>query len=133
MRQLPSKGKHRRTARFSLYNDIKIDWKRRTIAALGTPFVRVDSAYFGYLVVEETQKRDPSNICSSAVKFIEDALVEAGVMSNDGWANVLGIRVDWILKRDRQPGVYVMMTNAPPSEARLLQEYEEHYGQTEDI
>jgi hypothetical protein len=124
MRRKPSKAKSR-GHRFDLYNDIKQDWKQRTVDALGTPFVRVHSAYFGYLVVEETLKRDPSNICSAAVKFIEDGLVEAGVIPNDGWDNVLGIRVHWVHRKGRDPGVYVVMSDALLPEERLVVEYEE--------
>lgn len=124
MRQKPSKG-NRGGHRYSLYNDIKQDWKQRTIRALATPFVRVQRAYFGYLVVEETLKRDPSNICSAAVKFIEDGLVEAGVIPNDGWNNVLGIRVHWVHRKGREPGVYVVMSDGLLSEEQLVIEYEE--------
>lgn len=125
LRRRPGKAKSR-GARFDLYNDIKQDWKQRTIRALSAPFVRVQRAYFGYLVVEETLKRDPSNICSAAVKFIEDGLVEAGVIPNDGWDNVLGIRVNWVHRKGREPGVYVVMSDRLISEARLVIEYEEH-------
>jgi hypothetical protein len=127
MRRKPGKAKSR-GARFDLYNDIKQDWKRRTIDALGTPYIRVRSAHFSYLVVEETLKRDPSNICSAAVKFIEDGLVEAGVIPNDGWDNVLGIRVHWVHRKGRDPGVYVVMTDSAMTEEQLVVDYEEHYS-----
>jgi hypothetical protein len=124
MRRKPGNAKSR-GHRFDLYNDIKQDWKQRTIRALSNPFVRVQRAYFGYLVVEETLKRDPSNICSAAVKFIEDGLVEAGVIPNDGWNNVLGIRVHWVHRKGREPGVYVVMSDGLLSEEQLVIEYED--------
>jgi hypothetical protein len=124
MRYRPGKGKQR-GARFNLYNDIKQDWKRRTIKAIGTPFVRVAACYFGYVVVEETLKRDPSNICSAAIKFIEDGLVEAGVIPNDSWGNVLGIRMVCVHRKGRDPGVYVVMSDTPLPEACLVGHYEE--------
>lgn len=126
MRQKPGK-RNTGGARYSLYNDIKQDWKQRTIAAIGAPFVRVPRAYFGYLIVEETLKRDPSNICSAAVKFIEDGLVEAGVIPNDGWDQVLGIRVAWIHRKGREPGVYVVMSDCMVAEDQLVVEYEDHF------
>jgi hypothetical protein len=128
MRHRPAKGKQR-GARFDLYNDIKQDWKRRTVAAVGSPFVRVQSCYFGYVIVEETLKRDPSNICSAAIKFIEDGLKAAGVIPNDGWSNVLGIRMVCIHRVGRPPGVYVVMSNIALSEERLVVEYEETFFQ----
>jgi len=125
MRQRPVKGK--RGGRFDLYNEIKQDWKARTVAAVGSPFVRVPGAFFGYLVVEQTLKRDPSNVCSSAIKFIEDGLVAAGVIPNDGWNEVYGIRVNWIHRKGRDPGIYVVMSDSPLTEPELVQEYEDHF------
>ncbi len=125
MRHKPQKGKQR-GARFDLYNDIKQDWKRRTIKAVGSPFVRVTACYFGYVVVEETLKRDPSNVCSAAIKFIEDGLKEAGVIPNDGWKNVLGIRMITIHRPGRDPGVYVVMSDQKLDEDHLVTHYEEH-------
>jgi hypothetical protein len=119
MRQRPAKG-NRRGGEFDLYNDIKQDWKQRTIAAIGAPFVRVQSAYFGYLVVEAERRRDPSNICSAAIKFIEDGIVEAGVMPNDGWDQVLGIRTHWIHRVGCEPGVFVVMSDRALPETELI-------------
>lgn len=124
MRQKPVKGK-RGGNRYCAYNDIKQDWKTRTVRAVGSPFVRIERAYFGYVIVEETLKRDPSNVCSAAIKFIEDGLVTAGVIPNDGWNNVLGIRMVCLHRPGRQPGVYVVMSDKPLDESRLAFEYEE--------
>jgi hypothetical protein len=124
MRKKPAKRQS--GGEFDLYNDIKQDWTQRTIKAVGAPFVRVQQCYFGYVVVEETLRRDPSNIISSAIKFIEDGLIKAGVIPNDGWGNVLGIRPICIHRPGRDPGVYVVMSDEPLEEARLVMEYEEH-------
>lgn len=129
MRRSPSKGKQR-GARFDLYNDIKKDWMRRTTAALPAAFQRVDSAYFGYVIVEETLKRDPSNVCSAAIKFIEDGLVKAKVMPNDGWKNVLGIRMAVIHRPGREAGVFVCMSDARLDEDELVHRYEDHFLST---
>ena len=130
MRHLPTKGKGR-GARFSAYNDIKQEWKRKTVVAIGAPFVRVQQCYFGYLVVEQEMRRDPSNICSSAIKFIEDGIVEAGVMKDDGWKQVLGIRVHWISRPKHRPGIYVVMSDIRLTEEQLEGEYEDaHFMST---
>jgi hypothetical protein len=131
MRQKPSKG-NRGGNRHNAYNEIKQDWKQRTVRAVGEPFVRIEKAFFGYLVVEESLKRDPSNICASAIKFIEDGLVEAGVIPNDGWNNVLGIRVSWVYRKGRPPGVYVVMSDVMLPEERLVEEYEDNFLVTLD-
>jgi hypothetical protein len=124
MRHLPKKGQ-RRGARFDAYNDLKQDWKQRTVSAIGAPFVRVKACFFGYLVVEQEMRRDPSNICASAIKFIEDGIVEAGVMKDDGWQNVLGIRVHWVHRKTHRPGIYVVMSDVRLTEEQLEAEYED--------
>lgn len=124
MRSLPKKSKAP-GVRFDAYNQIKQEWKQRTIDAIGAPFVRVKACHFGYLVVEENLKRDPSNICASAIKFIEDGIVEAGVMPNDGWNNVLGIRVHWVHRKGHRPGIYVVMSDVRLTEEQLESEYED--------
>lgn len=40
-----------------------------------------------YLWIEPSRRRDKDNI-AFAKKFIQDSLVEAGVLQNDGWANI---------------------------------------------
>ena len=40
-----------------------------------------------YLWIEPSRRRDKDNI-AFAKKFIQDSLVEAGVLNNDGWANI---------------------------------------------
>lgn len=41
-----------------------------------------------YVWYEPNRKRDKDNI-AFAKKFIQDALVEAGVLANDGWRNIV--------------------------------------------
>lgn len=124
LRHLPKKGKN--TPQWvHAYNDIKQSWKQRTIRAIGAPFVRINASFFGYVIVEQEKRRDPSNICSSAIKFIEDGIVEAGVMRDDGWDNVLGIRVHWIHRAQHEPGIYVVMSDVRLEEEQLEREYED--------
>ncbi|GHU56900.1 hypothetical protein AGMMS49975_21170 [Clostridia bacterium] len=42
-----------------------------------------------YLWVEKNRKRDKDNI-AFAQKFIQDALVNTGKLSNDGWTQIVG-------------------------------------------
>lgn len=126
MRRLGKDSKGR-GARTDLYNDLKQDWKARTVRALPATYNKVESCYFGYVIVEENEKRDPSNICSAAVKFIEDGLVKAGVIGNDGWKQVLGIRVQWLCRRGRIPGIFVVMASGPIAEEGLTKLYEDWF------
>ena len=109
---LVHKGKNPGTFKFNKYNEIKSDWKAKVVKIVKEAgFTPVESCYFAYLVVEKTRKRDPDNICSSAIKFISDGLTEAGVIPNDGWDNVLGINTYWRHEPKGEPGVFVLMTN----------------------
>ena len=40
-----------------------------------------------YLWIEPSRRRDKDNV-AFAKKFIQDALVEGGVLRNDGWAEI---------------------------------------------
>lgn len=106
-------GQKKGQFRFNLYNKVKQDWSARVMSVVSKApnSVRVKEAHFSYLVVEKNKKRDPSNICSSAIKFIEDGLQKAGVIPGDGWKNVLGISNYWGLYDNHEPGVYVIMSD----------------------
>ena len=45
--------------------------------------------YLNYIWFEKDKKRDHDNVCFSQ-KFIQDALVAAGVLEGDGWKNIIG-------------------------------------------
>ena len=45
--------------------------------------------HIDYLWIEKDKRRDLDNI-SFAQKFVQDALVKAGVLKNDGWKHVEG-------------------------------------------
>lgn len=79
------------------YNELKKKWSGMVlILARVQGFRRVEAGHFTYLLVEPNKKRDPSNIVSGAVKVVEDALVDAGLLENDGWEHVLGLKGHWI-------------------------------------
>ncbi len=64
----------------------------------------IESGYFTYLCLERNKQRDPSNVACGAVKIIEDALQEIGVLKNDGWAQMLGY-VPYLSVDAAAPGV----------------------------
>lgn len=47
-------------------------------------------AYMRYSWYEKDQRRDLDNISSFGRKVIQDALVECGVLKNDGWKQIVG-------------------------------------------
>lgn len=112
---LLNRNKKKQTFVWNGYNDIKKDWSSRVVAAVekagGLP--PYNKAYFSYLVVEQNKKRDPSNICATAIKFIEDALIKCKVIINDGWTEVLGINVHWTLNKEVTQGIFLVISNDP--------------------
>lgn len=53
--------------------------------------VRIEKPVFmEYLWVEPNRRRDKDNISSFGRKVIQDALVDTGVLKNDGWKYVVG-------------------------------------------
>jgi hypothetical protein len=110
---LVHKGKKPGQFKFNKYNQIKQDWTQKVVNVVkSTGFCPTEASYFCYLVVEKTRKRDPSNVFSSACKFIEDGLMEAGVIPNDGWNNVLGIATYIKHEPLGEAGVYLVMSDA---------------------
>lgn len=53
-----------------------------------------------YTWVEPNRRRDKDNI-AFARKFVQDALVGAGVLENDGWAQIKGFSDDFAVDRKR--------------------------------
>lgn len=52
-----------------------------------------------YHWIEPNKRRDPSNI-AFAKKFIEDALVDIGVIQNDGWKHISGFADSFGVDKD---------------------------------
>jgi hypothetical protein len=123
----PTKGKKKKTGyAFNEYNKIKQDWTQKVSAAVKAQgFIPVKACYFHYLIIENTVKRDPSNIVSAAIKFCEDALMKCKVIENDGWKNVLGIRPYWILDRESTAGIFLVMASEPLCQNSIESYYNE--------
>jgi hypothetical protein len=96
------------------YSEVKRTWTETIVAlvqAAGLPtFPR--GACLDYTAREPDKRRDPGNVFGGIDKFVSDALVKAGVLKNDGWKGVLGLRFRWELNRDA-PGVLVRLSESP--------------------
>jgi hypothetical protein len=94
------------------YMELKAKWtndiKLLALAARLPPYRRVAIAYRW---VELNRKRDPSNIAAGGRKVIEDGLVEAGVLPNDGWKQIAGFSDTFEV--GPKPGVEVTLTEIP--------------------
>ena len=54
-----------------------------------------------YLWVEKDRRRDKDNISAFGRKVIQDALVKAGKLRNDGWQNIAGFSDDFAVDKKR--------------------------------
>lgn len=73
-------------------------------------------ASVAYRLLEKNKRRDPSNVAAAAIKFIEDALVRACVLPDDGWSVIRAYSVDWCLETFQ--GVYVTIEGEVCDEPR---------------
>lgn len=58
-----------------------------------------------YTWIEPDRRRDRDNI-ASAKKFVQDSLVQVGVLKNDGWNDIVGFE-DHFEVNKKEPGVLV--------------------------
>ncbi len=64
--------------------------------------VRIDRPVFmEYTWVEKNRRRDLDNISSFGRKVIQDALVETGVLKDDGWKHVVGFSDRFQVDKER--------------------------------
>lgn len=118
MRAAPPVTRRRRDGRVvklqnPAYHEAKANWAR-TIALL-VAHARIqpwpEGAHFRYEWREQNRRRDPLNFAAGGQKFIEDALVQCGVLPNDGWKHVLSFAHVWSV--GATPGVMVVMSDQP--------------------
>lgn len=68
----------------------------------------IGSVYVHFLWHEKNKRRDPDNFSSMGRKWVLDALVNCGILMNDGWGQILGWNDAWIVDQER-PGVLVTL------------------------
>lgn len=66
--------------------------------------------YIYYTWVEKDRRRDKDNIAAFGRKVIQDALVKAGVLKNDGWANIAGFSDAFAIDKET-PRVEVILVD----------------------
>lgn len=79
------------------WNRLKQKWGRTVVlCARAQGFANIKTpARFAFEFVEASRRRDPDNIVSGGVKIALDALVQAGLLSDDGWDEVAAIASSW--------------------------------------
>lgn len=61
-----------------------------------------------YIVFEPNKKRDHDNTISVIMKYVQDTLQKCGVITNDGWSNVLNFTHDFYVdKNNPRVEVYI--------------------------
>lgn len=79
----------RKRGNWNAGNSMKQKDQRRIIQYL--PDIRFRKpVYISYVFYEKNRKRDKDNISGYFHKIFQDACVQAGVLDNDGWKNIIG-------------------------------------------
>lgn len=73
-----------------------------------------------YTWIEKDERRDKDNI-AFAKKFIQDALVQMGVLRNDGWDEIAGFSDDFRVEKNKAR-VEVRIWEYVPCEAKKVKE-----------
>lgn len=60
-----------------------------------------EPVYMVYHWYEKDRRRDKDNICAFGRKVIQDALVKARFLKNDGWKNIAGFEDRFYVDKDR--------------------------------
>lgn len=72
--------------------------------------IRIEGPVFlHYCFYEPNRRRDLDNISGFAHKVTQDALVRAGVLKNDGWANIVGMQDSFYVDAEN-PRIEVTIT-----------------------
>ena len=58
--------------------------------------------------IERNKRRDPDNFTGLSKKFVLDALVQTGVLPDDGWDEIMGWTDSWHIEKDN-PGVLITL------------------------
>lgn len=88
------------------YSRMKSDFTN-LVALVAKKLPELDRVYLEITYFRKNQRYDPDNI-AAAKKFILDGLVAAGVLPNDGWAQVAGWSESWEVDKDN-PRVEVII------------------------
>jgi Holliday junction resolvase RusA-like endonuclease len=76
------------------YGKLKAEYEQQVFWAIKQAKVKriVRPVFITFVWVETNRRRDPDNIAAGGRKIILDALVQAGVLKNDGWSQIGGWR-----------------------------------------
>ena len=90
---------------------LKSDNEARVLQEIYSQFGRLritNPVRMEYTWYESSKKRDMDNVSSFGRKVIQDALVKAKVLSNDGWENIKGFSDKFYVDR-KNPRIEVLI------------------------
>lgn len=64
--------------------------------------------FMHYVWFEPSKRRDKDNIAAGGRKIIQDALVSAGFLKNDGWADIIGFSDEFRIDK-KEPRIEVII------------------------
>lgn len=84
-------GRNGRAKRVSKYSTWKRDYTDMIVGEIRRQKLRPVQTYpvrLAFHIVRRDRRTDPDNIVAGAHKFVLDALIEAGIIRNDGWNEI---------------------------------------------
>ena len=76
--------------------------KQITLELIGQKIKPFDSIFLSYNCIRPHRREDKDNI-SFGQKFVQDALMLAGIITNDGWNKVVGFSHDFNVDKEQGP------------------------------
>jgi hypothetical protein len=109
LNQLIDAAKRRRGG-WSAYAMLKDEWSRIVTYAIKKAKLKpMARASIHYRWQEKNKRRDPDNVSGGGRKLINDGLVRAGILKQDGWAEIAGFTDEFVVE-PKQVGVLVTLT-----------------------
>lgn len=100
--------KAERTTRYAA-STMKHDWQRIIIAYIKEAHLKpvTKPVRLRYEFHEPNKRRDKDNVAAIAHKFIQDALVSAGILQDDGWNEIIGYSDSFYISNPPYITVYI--------------------------
>lgn len=92
-------------------NSMKKEWQKVVVVCVRKHLRNLkiqNPVVIHYTFFEPNKKRDLDNIASFAMKIIQDGLVQAGTLKNDGWSNIKGFTHKFMVDK-KKPRIEVVL------------------------
>ena len=100
----------RRRGGWSGYAMLKDEWTRIVAYEIKKAKLKpMAKAFIEYEWRELNKRRDPDNITGGGHKLLNDGLVKAGILKNDGWTEIVGFADTFTVVEKGEEGVMVTL------------------------